>query len=75
MSVRQTNRKLTGRVRKYAPEIILGYRTDGAPGVTVSFDWETYGCYDNPTIIMQMITDLSYAYQHLMSQYDGPPVS
>jgi hypothetical protein len=75
VSVRDTNRKLTGRVRREEPEIILGYRINGTPGVTLSIDWETYGCYNNPEHILQMIVDLSRAYEHLMGTRERPTLS
>lgn len=76
MSVRHTTRKLTGRARRYEPEIVLGYRADGSPGVTLSIDWETYGCYNDPEHIERLIEDLKAALTHLKeARLDGPPVS
>lgn len=66
MSVRETNRKQTGRVRGRTPEVILTQREDGTPGVTLRFDWETYVCYTDPEIILQIIHDLDEAHQHLL---------
>lgn len=68
MSVRHTTRKLTGRARTYEPEVILGYRAGGEPGVTVSIDWETYGCYKDPEHIERLIEDLKAALAHLKQQ-------
>lgn len=65
VSIRHTNRKLTGRTRYSGPEVVLGYRESGVPGVTVSIDWETYGCFADPEQIETLIADLQVALEHL----------
>lgn len=68
MSVRHTTRKLTGRARRSEPEVVLGYRAEGQPGVTISIDWETYGCYDTAEHIERLIEDLKAALAHLKQE-------
>lgn len=65
MSVKETNRKQTGRVRPFGPDVILTHREDGTPGVTLRFDWEAYFCYTDSQVIALMIDDLEQAYDHL----------
>lgn len=65
MSVRQTNRKLTGTPRRAEPEIVLGYRAEGNPGITLSISWETYGCFDDAAMVEQLIADLQAGLEHL----------
>jgi hypothetical protein len=65
MSIRETTRKMTGRLTQQ-PEIVLGTRATGGPGVTIHFNYDAgYGCYANPVILETLIEELQVAIEHL----------
>lgn len=68
MSIRETTRKMTGRLT-FEPEIVLGFRADGSRGVTVHFNYDAgYGCYADEEMIDQLISDLKVAKAHLRGE-------
>lgn len=68
MSLRATERKLTGTPLWGEPEVVLGFRKDGTPGVTVHFKWDTYGCFTDARHIEQLMVDLQIALEHLRGE-------
>ena len=65
MSVRRAKNKLTGRTDGQ-PEVVLGYRDGGIPGITVHmpFDYSHAGFADRATL-RQFIADLQVGLAHL----------
>lgn len=67
MSIRETSRKMTGRVTWWEPEVVLGYDENGLPKVTAhaSFSDRSYSCFDDPEILEKLAADLLVAAAHL----------
>ena len=70
MTVRVAKNKLTGRPARKQPDVVLGKRENGWPGVTVHVPHAyNYVCFDNPELLKHFIDDLKIAYKHL-TQHD-----
>lgn len=68
MSLRKAKNKLVGRPT-FQPQITLGYRTDGSPGVTVAVNYDKgYGCFVSPVALEQFIADLWVGVDHLKGE-------
>lgn len=64
MSIRVAKNKLTGR-EAYTPEVVLGYRTNGVPGVTVHLSYDNYGCFKDADRLEKLIEELKVGVEHL----------
>lgn len=65
--IRETNRKLTGYPTRQV-EVVLGFREDGEPGVTVhaAYYGRSHACFTDVLVIEEMIADLQRAHAHLL---------
>lgn len=65
--IRETNRKLTGQVTGHNFEVVLGYREDGTPGVTLhaAYYGRSHACFNDPEVIRELIGDLQEGLAHL----------
>jgi hypothetical protein len=70
MSIRETNRKLTGMATYWEPEVVLGFDELGKPKVTVhaSFHNRSYSCFSDPTILERLAADLLVAAAHIRGE-------
>lgn len=68
----EKNRKMTGACSKNSPEIALGWREDGSPGVTIHAGYSKgYACYKDPELLEKFQFELHAAIRHLRGEDVG----